>query len=64
MTSEKQRAANQSNSNRSTGPRSARGKRHASHNAMKLGMYARAVILPGEDKTEYERLRQDVHDET
>ena len=47
-TSDKQKAANQSNSQRSTGPRTAEGKLNSKYNALKHGMTARSVLLPGE----------------
>ncbi|MGC1677754.1 MAG: hypothetical protein WA740_09485 [Candidatus Binataceae bacterium] len=39
-------AANRRNSSRSTGPRTARGKRRASLNALKHGMFAKELVLP------------------
>ena len=47
-TSEKQKAANQRNSKKSTGPRTAEGKGNSKYNAYKHGMTARSVLLPGE----------------
>ena len=47
-TSEKQKAANQRNSEKSTGPRTPEGKRNSKYNAYKHGMTARSVLLPGE----------------
>src|SRR5262245_10627970 len=49
MASEKQIAANRRNSRRSTGPRSAEGKAQVRFNALKHGLTAATVVLPGED---------------
>ena len=43
---------NQRNAKRSTGPRTAEGKRCSKHNAVTHGMTARSPLLPGEDATE------------
>ncbi len=51
-TSEKQTAANQKNSEKSTGPRTPEGKRNSKFNAFKHGMTARSVLLPGEKAEE------------
>jgi hypothetical protein len=47
------------NAQLSTGPRSPEGKAVSSRNALKLGIYSEAHILPGEDPTEYAELLQD-----
>jgi hypothetical protein len=51
-TSEKQTAANRRNSEKSTGPRTAEGKRNSKYNALNHGMTARSVLLPGEKAEE------------
>ena len=51
-TTEKQKAANQRNSKKSTGPRTASGKGNSKYNAFKHGMTARSVLLPGEKAEE------------
>jgi hypothetical protein len=51
-TSEKQKAANQRNSEKSTGPRTPDGKHNSRFNAYKHGMTARSVLLPGEKAEE------------
>lgn len=47
--SEKKLAANRANAKKSTGPRSAAGKRRSSMNRLLHGMRARTVVLPSED---------------
>src|SRR5271169_1335959 len=49
MTSERQTAANQANALRSTGPRTRQGRAVVRLNAIRHGLLARDVILPGED---------------
>jgi hypothetical protein len=55
MTTEAQVAANRVNAQKSTGPRSAEGKAAVTQNAVKHGLRAQAVVLPGEDGQEYAR---------
>ena len=43
-------------SKRSGGPQSDEGKKVSSRNAIKIGAYSKAVILPGEDESEYREL--------
>ena len=43
-------------SKRSGGPQSDEGKKLSSRNAIKTGAYSKAVILPGEDESEYREL--------
>ncbi|MDB5294258.1 MAG: hypothetical protein JWO31_241, partial [Phycisphaerales bacterium] len=50
--SDRKRAANRANAARSTGPRTAAGKRRASLNAVRHGLWAEASILPGEPAAE------------
>lgn len=49
MASDKQIQANRANARRSTGPTSTEGKDCARFNALKHGLTARTVVLPGED---------------
>ena len=56
MTSERQKAANQANSRRSTGPRTTQGKGIVRLNALRHGLLARDVVLPGEDADAFEDL--------
>jgi len=57
MTTEAQVAANRVNAQKSTGPRTAEGKAAVTRNAVKHGLRAQAVVLPGEDGDEYARYR-------
>jgi hypothetical protein len=56
MATPAQIAANRANAARSTGPRTPAGKARSSYNSLKHGLYARDVVLPGEDRAEYDRL--------
>jgi hypothetical protein len=56
MTTEKKIAANRRNAQKSTGPKSGRGKSLARFNALKSGLYAASRLLPGEDHGAYRRL--------
>src|SRR6266849_1784508 len=56
MTSERQRAANRANARRSTGPRTPNGKMAVRLNALGHGLFARDVVLPGEDADAFEDL--------
>ena len=65
--SEKQKAANRRNAQKSTGPTSAEGKLVASRNAIKHGLHACDIILKSphlsEDRTQYEQLLDSLIDE-
>jgi hypothetical protein len=50
-------AANQTNAKLSTGPRSDEGKQTSSRNATRHGLTSKAVVLPWEDRAEYEALQ-------
>jgi hypothetical protein len=54
MTSAKRIKANRRNAKRSTGPKSAGGKSRLSMNALKHGLDAEKLILPGENEAEYQ----------
>jgi hypothetical protein len=56
MASVKQIAANRRNAARGTGPKSAAGKQVARMNALKHGLQAAHVVIPGEDPEEFEAL--------
>src|SRR3954470_13887939 len=56
MATQKQIEANRLNAQRSTGPRTPEGKAAVRLNALRHGMRARTVVLPGEDRQEFERL--------
>ncbi len=53
-------AANQKNSRKSTGPKSARGKWFASKNATQHGILSRDLRLPGESHIEFEHLSREL----
>lgn len=57
MTTEKQWHANRLNALRSTGPKTEEGKASSSLNALRHGLTATKIALPGEDETQYEALR-------
>jgi hypothetical protein len=53
MTSARRIRANRRNARKSTGPRSATGKSHSKMNALKHGLDAQTLILPGEDEAAF-----------
>ena len=55
MTTEAKIAANMANAQLSTGPRTDKGKAISSQNALKHGLTAKTVLIPGEDPAEYEK---------
>src|SRR3954463_8209518 len=61
MSSAAQIAANQANSQFSTRPVTADGKRIASSNSIRHGLTAKQIVIPGEDPTEFEELRTSLH---
>src|SRR5690349_8122195 len=63
MTNERKIFANQQNSTRSTGPRSARGKLASSQNARKTGLYSRLILMPDDDDEEFKRLGRQLYEE-
>ena len=58
MTSKKQIAANRRNAGKSTGPRTPEGKAKVSMNAVKHGLTAESVLIPGEDPEELGEFRE------
>jgi hypothetical protein len=44
------------NENHSTGPTTPEGKQRSSQNAIKHGIFARSIVLPGESQEEYDKL--------
>jgi hypothetical protein len=63
MTTEAQVTTNRLNAQKSTGPRTAEGKAAVAQNAIKHGLRAQAVVLPGEEPDQYDRHRQEMMDQ-
>src|SRR4249919_2620999 len=63
MATPAQLAANRANAQHSTGPRSVEGKSASRFNALKHGVDAATIALPGEDPAAYQALA-DAYDET
>jgi len=55
--------ANRLNAQKSTGPRSTEGKAAVRFNALKYGVDAQSLILPGEDQAQLEELRREYFEE-
>ena len=53
--------ANRANALKSTGPRSAEGKSASRFNALKHGIDAASIVIPGEDPADYDALVADYH---
>ncbi|HZQ53194.1 MAG TPA: hypothetical protein VFB14_13410 [Bryobacteraceae bacterium] len=58
--SEAKLAANRSNAEKSTGPKSEEGKARSSRNSFKHGLYSKQLVLPGEDPAELNQLKADL----
>jgi hypothetical protein len=56
MATPAQIAANRANAQKSTGPRSAEGKSVSRFNALKHGIDAASIVIPGEDPADYDAL--------
>jgi hypothetical protein len=52
---------NRANAAKSTGPRTEAGKNRSKYNALKHGLAAETVVLPGENLGRYEATRQEYH---
>ena len=63
MPSEKQIAANRRNAQKSTGPTSVVGKAASCMNALKTGIHAEAVIIPGETAADLQQLIDEYYTE-
>ena len=63
MASPAQIIASRANAQLSTGPRSIQGKAVSSRNAMKFGIHAQSMIIPGEDPAELELLTAEYEDQ-
>jgi hypothetical protein len=60
MTSQMKVTANRQNALRSTGPRTDDGQRRSSQNALTHGLTAKHFVATGEDRVEFDQLRDDV----
>jgi len=60
MTSQKQIEANRQNAKRSTGPKSAKGKKVSRMNATTHGLTAQQIVMEGEDLDEFEILKTEL----
>jgi ribosomal silencing factor RsfS len=60
MATLKQFEANRRNAQKSTGPKTPDGKAAVSMNALRHGLRARTVVLPGEDREEFDHLCDDL----
>ena len=60
MATLKQFEANRRNAQKSTGPQTPEGKAAVSMNALRHGLRARTVVLPGEDRQEFDQLCDDL----
>lgn len=60
MISAKQREANRQNALRSTGPKTPEGKEAVRLNALRYGLRARSLLIPGEDPEDYTLLWADL----
>ena len=58
MATEAQINANKENSQKSTGPRTAKGKKAVSQNAVKHGFFMREVVVKDEDQAAFDRYRE------
>jgi hypothetical protein len=59
MATPAQITANRANAQKSTGPRSVEGKSASRFNALKHGLDAASIVIPGEDPADYEALAAD-----
>lgn len=62
MTSQNQTDANRRNAQKSTGPRTAAGRKRSSQNALKHGLCSTGIVLPGEDEREIEEHRRELYE--
>src|SRR5437764_10247347 len=62
MATQAQITANRANALKSTGPRSPEGKSASRFNALKHGLDADSLVLPGEDPAEYDALVRGYHE--
>lgn len=60
MATPAQIAANRANAALSTGPRTEAGKARSRYNGLRHGLFARDVVLPGEDRAEFDAMAADL----
>lgn len=63
MATQNQIEANRRNAQKSTGPRSVEGKAVSRFNALKTGITAQSMVIPGEDPAELDTLAAEYHDQ-
>ena len=63
MPSTAQLAANKENAKHSTGPRTAKGLKASSLNAVRHGLTSQLIVFPGEDVAPYEKFKADLYRE-
>ena len=63
MRTKKQIEASRRNARKSTGPRTAQGKAASSMNALRHGLRARTVVLPGENQEDFDQLHAALQDQ-
>jgi len=63
MTSKKKTAANRRNARKSSGPKTAAGKARASMNAVRHGLRARTVVLPSENREDFDEILTGLQDQ-
>ena len=63
MTSDRQSDANRANAQYSTGPKTPEGKSGSRYGALKHGLYARDVVLPGENQQAYDTMLAKLRDD-
>ena len=62
MASSAQIEANRRNSQKSTGPRTGQGKAAARFNALKTGIHAESLVIPGENHADLNTLTAEYHE--
>ena len=63
MTTEKQIAANCRNTQKSTGPTTPKGKAIAKMNALRHGLTAQEILIPGEQREQFDELLERLAEE-
>src|SRR5271166_3391996 len=63
MATEKQKAANRANAQKSCGPKTAAGKAKSSMNHLSWGFCSNGILMPGENPAEFRSLLDDLLDQ-